>query len=142
MVLAAALLAGALTRLTALLVFAVLAGTASCATGLAAEASALNKAATFFLTAPLAPALRGVATAGTTLRQMAQGAVAPGAAIHNAVNPVTTRRDMQSGMMTTARAANHWVAGNTMWNPAYRQNLRDNLGKNWGPASGGKVKKD
>lgn len=83
----------------------------------------------------------GVATAGITLRQMAQGAVAPGATIHNAVNPVTTRRDMQSGMMTTARAANHWVAGNTAWNPAYRQHVMSNMGKNWGPAKGGKVEK-
>lgn len=81
----------------------------------------------------------GVATAGITLRQMAQGAVAPGAAINNMVNPMTTRRDMQSGMMTTARAANHWVAGNTMWNPAYRQHIRENVGKNWGPANGGEV---
>ena len=81
----------------------------------------------------------GVATAGITLRQMAQGAVAPGAAVYNAVNPVTTRRDMQSGMMTTARAANHWVAGNTAWNPAYRQHVMQNMGKNWGKASGGKV---
>ncbi|GHS73921.1 TPA: type IV secretion system protein [Klebsiella pneumoniae] len=82
----------------------------------------------------------GVATAGITLRQMAQGAVAPGAAINNMVNPVTTRRDLQSGMMTTARASNHWVAGNTMWNPAYRQHIKENVGKNWGPAKGGEVK--
>ncbi|HAV1900468.1 TPA: type IV secretion system protein [Enterobacter hormaechei subsp. steigerwaltii] len=82
----------------------------------------------------------GMATAGITLRQMAQGAMAPGAAINNTLNPVTTRRDLQSGMMTTARAANHWVAGNTMWNPAYRQHVKENAGKNWGPAKGGSVK--
>jgi hypothetical protein len=29
-------------------------------------------------------------------------------------NPVRTRRDRESGMMTTARQANHLVAGNTM----------------------------
>lgn len=58
----------------------------------------------------------------------------------NMVNPMTTRRDMQSGMMVTARRANHLIAGNTMWNPAYRQHVLQNMGKNWGRASGGSVK--
>ena len=58
----------------------------------------------------------------------------------NIVNPMTTRRDMQSGMMVTARRANHLVAGNTMWNPAYRQHVMQNMGKNWGKATGGSVK--
>ncbi|MGC3292460.1 type IV secretion system protein [Pseudomonas aeruginosa] len=58
----------------------------------------------------------------------------------NMVDPMTTRRDMQSGMMTTARRSNHMVAGNTMWNPAYRQHVLQNMGKNWGRASGGTVK--
>jgi type IV secretion system protein VirB6 len=61
--------------------------------------------------------------------------------VANAVNPVSTRRDMESGMMTTARRANHLVAGNTMWNPAYRQHVMQNMGKNWGKATGGQVKK-
>lgn len=56
------------------------------------------------------------------------------------VNPMTTRRDMQSGQMVTARRANQLVAGNTMWNPAYRQHVMSNMGKNWGKASGGTVK--
>lgn len=47
------------------------------------------------------------------------------------VNPKTTRRDMQSGMMVTAGRTNHMIAGNTMWNPAYRQHVLQNMGKNW-----------
>jgi type IV secretion system protein VirB6 len=60
--------------------------------------------------------------------------------VGNMVNPMTTRRDMQSGMMVTARRGNHLIAGNTMWNPAYRQHVAQNMGKNWGRASGGSVK--
>jgi type IV secretion system protein VirB6 len=67
-----------------------------------------------------------------TFRNMAEG-------VGSVVNPKTTRRDMQSGMMVTAGRTNHMMAGNTMWNPAYRQHVMQNLGKNWGPASGGKV---
>jgi type IV secretion system protein VirB6 len=58
----------------------------------------------------------------------------------NIINPMSTRRDMQSGMMVTARRGNHLIAGNTMWNPAYRQHVAQNMGKNWGRASGGSVK--
>jgi type IV secretion system protein VirB6 len=58
----------------------------------------------------------------------------------NIVNPMTTRRDMQSGMMVTARRANHLLAGNTVLNPAYRQHVMQNLGKNWGRATGGSIK--
>lgn len=60
--------------------------------------------------------------------------------VGNMVNPMTTRRDMQSGMMVTARRANHLVGGNTMWNPAYRQHVMQNMGKNWGRAKGGSIK--
>lgn len=81
----------------------------------------------------------GLSSSAITLRQMAQAALNPTKAVYNAVNPMTTRRDLQSGMMTTARAANHWVAGNTAWNPAYRQHVMQNLGRNWGKARGGKV---
>ena len=59
----------------------------------------------------------------------------------NVFNPASTRRDMQSGMMVTARRANHLVAGNTVWNPAYRQHVLQNMGKNWGRAEGGRVDK-
>jgi len=60
--------------------------------------------------------------------------------VGNMINPMTTRRDMQSGMMVTARRGNHLIAGNTMWNPAYRQHVAQNMGKNWGRASGGSIK--
>lgn len=61
--------------------------------------------------------------------------------VGNMINPVSTRRDMGSGMMTTASRASHLVAGNTAWNPAYRQHVMQNMGKNWGKANGGTVKK-
>ena len=57
------------------------------------------------------------------------------------VNPVSTRRDMQSGMMVSGRRADHLMAGNSVLNPAYRQQVLQNFGKNWGRAKGGKVKK-
>lgn len=55
------------------------------------------------------------------------------------LNPKTTRRDMQSGQMVTAGRTNHLIAGNTAWNPAYRQHVIQNMGKNWGNAKGGKI---
>jgi type IV secretion system protein VirB6 len=86
----------------------------------------------------------GLSTAAMSIRHM----VSPVAASKNfadgagnKLNPMTTRRDMQSGMMVTTRRANHLVAGNTMWNPAYRQHVISNIGKHWGKASGGSVKK-
>lgn len=75
----------------------------------------------------------GISFGAVTFRNMAD-------AVGNVVNPKTTRRDMQSGMMVTAGRTNHMVAGNTVWNPAYRQHVLQNLGKNWGPATGGSVK--
>ena len=74
----------------------------------------------------------GISFGAVTFRNMAEG-------VGNVVNPKTTRRDMQSGMMVTAGRTNHMMAGNTMWNPAYRQHVMQNMGKNWGPAKGGKV---
>jgi type IV secretion system protein VirB6 len=76
----------------------------------------------------------GISSAGLTLR----GIASP---IAQGVNGPSTRRDMQSGMMVTAGRMNHLAAGNTMANPAYRQHVMENMGKNWGPASGGSVKK-
>lgn len=61
--------------------------------------------------------------------------------IVNTLNPKTTRRDMQSGMMTTASRASHLMSGNTLLNPAYRQYIKENIGKNWGKAKGGSIKK-
>lgn len=74
----------------------------------------------------------GISFGAVTFRNMAEG-------VGNAVNPKTTRRDMQSGQMVTAGLSNHMVAGNTMWNPAYKQHVLENMGKNWGNAKGGKV---
>ena len=74
----------------------------------------------------------GIAFGAVTFRSMAQG-------VGDVVNPKTTRRDMQSGQMVTAGRTNHLIAGNTMWNPAYKQHVLQNMGKNWGPASGGSV---
>lgn len=78
----------------------------------------------------------GVSSAGLTLRGIASGAATP---ITKGLNRQSTRRDMQSGMMVTAGRMNHLVAGNTMANPAYRQHVTSNIGKNWGRAKGGKA---
>ncbi|WP_231886851.1 hypothetical protein [Bordetella trematum] len=79
----------------------------------------------------------GVSSAGITLRQVSQAAASP---VTQVLNRQTTRRDMQSGMMVTGGRLNHLAAGNTMWNPAYRQHVLQNMGNNWGPATGGSVK--
>ncbi|MEN5344911.1 hypothetical protein ABE599_14485 [Achromobacter mucicolens] len=42
-------------------------------------------------------------------------------------------------MMVTAGRTNHMIAGNTMWNPTYRHHVLQNMGENWGPATGGSV---
>ncbi|ECT4311274.1 type IV secretion system protein [Escherichia coli] len=84
----------------------------------------------------------GMSSAGITLRQAVQGAISPMRTAANIVNAPSTRRDMQSGMMVTGGRLNHLIAGNTIWNPAYRQHVMQNLGKNWGRAKGGKVSGD
>jgi type IV secretion system protein VirB6 len=86
----------------------------------------------------------GVSMAAMSLRHLITpltGSAKTARGVGNLVNPMSTRRDMQSGMMTTARRANHMIAGNTVWNPAYRQHVMQNMGKNWGRASGGSVNK-
>lgn len=60
--------------------------------------------------------------------------------VSNLLNPKVTKRDMQSGMTTTTSRARHITAGNTMLNPAYRQYIMENIGKNWGRSSGGNLK--
>lgn len=86
----------------------------------------------------------GMASAAITLGQMvagtARGLTAPGTLAQSIFNPVSTRRDLQSGMMSTAGRLNHLAAGNTMWNPAYRQHVLQNMGRNWGRATGGTVR--
>lgn len=83
----------------------------------------------------------GLAASAITLGQLARGAMSPMRTAANVVNAPSTRRDMQSGMMVTGGRLNHLVAGNTMWNPAYRQHVMQNMGKNWGRARGGSVKR-
>lgn len=78
----------------------------------------------------------GISSAGLTLRGMASGAASP---ITQGLNRQSTRRDMQSGMMVTGGRLNHLMAGNTVWNPAYRQHVMSNMGKNWGRKKGGKA---
>ncbi len=77
----------------------------------------------------------GLSMAALTYVHMAT----PGRIARNAVDPMSSRRDMQSGMQTTARRHEHLLAGNTPINPAYNQSMRQNIGKNWGRAKGGKV---
>jgi len=79
----------------------------------------------------------GMAMAALTGRHI----LTPGNVARNAIDPVSTRRDIQSGMMTTARRSNHMVAGNTIANPAYSQHLKAQIGRNWGRTKGGKVTK-
>ena len=84
----------------------------------------------------------GVSMAAMSIRHLMMpitGAMSAIKGAHKLLDPMTTRRDMHSGMMTTARRSNHMVAGNTMWNPAYRQHVMQNMGKNWGAAKGGAV---
>jgi type IV secretion system protein VirB6 len=85
----------------------------------------------------------GVSAAALGLRHLASpvtGALGATTGVANMVNARSTRRDMQSGQMVTAGRTNHLVAGNTMFNPAYRQHVMQHLGKNWGSASGGTAK--
>lgn len=65
-----------------------------------------------------------------------------GRVANDMLNPMTTRRDLESGMMVTARRFNHLAAGNTVVNPAYRQHVMENLTRNWGRKRGGKVNPD
>jgi len=60
--------------------------------------------------------------------------------VGNTINPITTRRDMKTGMMQTGRRSSQMLAGNTKFNPAYSQHLLQNMARNWGKWKGGKVK--
>ncbi|SON94618.1 MULTISPECIES: hypothetical protein [Xanthomonas] len=84
----------------------------------------------------------GMTSSAITLGAQAARASGLGSAVVGAVNPVSTRRDLESGMMVTAGRNNHLVAGNTMWNPSYRQHVLDKIGNNWGRARGGQVQSE
>ena len=85
----------------------------------------------------------GLSMAAMDMRQLAapvSGSLNAAKGAGSLINPKMTRRDMQSGLMTTASHASHLMSGNTLWNPAYRQYIKSNIGKNWGQATGGSVK--
>lgn len=63
----------------------------------------------------------------------------PGRLARNVVDPVSSRRDMQSGLQTSARRHEHLLSGNTVVNPAYNQYMLNNIGRNWGKSKGGTV---
>lgn len=78
----------------------------------------------------------GMAIGAVTLSQLLSPLRRPA----QAINPKSTRRDLQSGMQSTAGRLNHLAAGNTVLNPAYSQHLMRQMGKNWGLSKGGKVR--
>lgn len=86
----------------------------------------------------------GMASAAITFGGMAAKAVGlasgVGSTVRQVVNPMSTRRDLESGMMVTAGRLNHLAAGNTSWNPRYRQHVMGQFGKNWGHARGGSIR--
>ncbi len=81
----------------------------------------------------------GVALAALGVRHFISPVTNTAAGARNILNPVSTRRDMQSGMMTSGTRMDHLMAGNTIANPSYRQTILQNLGKNWGMARGGQT---
>lgn len=84
----------------------------------------------------------GMSMAVLTLRHAAapaRMAASAGRGARDIVDPRSTRRDLESGHMVTARRLNHLTAGNTVINPAYRQHVREQFGKNWSRARGGKA---
>lgn len=83
----------------------------------------------------------GISMTALTLRQIAAPVMSTQRGITQVVNGQSTRRDLESGQMKTAGRLNHLAAGNTVWNPAYRQHVKENFGKNWGDAKGGSVGK-
>lgn len=66
----------------------------------------------------------------------------PGRMARQAINPSSTRRDLESGMMVKGSRADHLVAGNTPFNPAYSQRMLSQIGKNYGRWQGGRIRKD
>lgn len=84
----------------------------------------------------------GLSMAAMGLRHLAMpvtGGLRMAKGVGNMMNPYSTRRDLESGMMVSGRRFDHLMAGNTVWNPAYRQHIKQQMGKNWGKAKGGKV---
>ena len=78
----------------------------------------------------------GMAVSAVTLSNL----LSPVRSASQAINAKSTRRDLQSGMQSTAGRLNHMAAGNTVLNPAYSQHLMRQMGKNWGLSKGGAVR--
>lgn len=86
----------------------------------------------------------GIAASTLGFGQMVSAVGAPKRALSSAgrtLNPQSTRRDLESGMVATRSRLAHIASGNTVLNPAYRQHLSKNIGKNWGHNKGGTAKK-
>lgn len=82
----------------------------------------------------------GVSMAAMGIRHMAMPVTGTARGITGAgraVNPQSSRMDIATGRYVTQSRIGHMAAGNTTVNPAYRQHVMSNLGKNWGRASGG-----
>lgn len=89
---------------------------------------------------PMATALAGGLTMSVFgFREAAQAGRQVGSAARGIVNPVSTRRDTETGHMVTARRGSHLLAGRTMVAPAYRQHFLESIGKNWSRPGGGRV---
>ena len=74
----------------------------------------------------------GMSSAAITFGAVAARAVGLSSSAAGAVNAPSTRRDLESGMMTTAGRLNHLAAGNAVWNPRYARHVLGQFGKNWG----------
>lgn len=79
----------------------------------------------------------GLSMAALTAAHMA----VPGRMAKQAINPTSTRRDLESNMMVTRSRADHLIAGNSMINPAYSQRALGQIGKNYSRWQGGSVRK-
>lgn len=115
---------------------------------LAAEVIAITGIMCFLVyqVSKIAAALAGgLAMEAMTLRQMAMPITAPASgtrALNNALNPVSTKPDMQTGRLESHSRLGHLIRGNTKLSPAYRQYVGKTWGRNWGTAKGGKVDKN
>ncbi|TCP11780.1 type IV secretion system protein VirB6 [Crenobacter luteus] len=81
----------------------------------------------------------GVSMAALGLRQI----LAPAKPLADAVNPLAqrTKLDPRTGLQTTSSRAEHFMMGRTMWNPAYKQAVKEHMQSNWGRANGGSLKR-
>jgi type IV secretion system protein VirB6 len=67
-------------------------------------------------------------------------ATAPASAAARYMAGKTTRTSAKTGQQETASRLSHLMRGNTIANPAYRQQVRENMRSGWGAASGGSAR--